>query len=125
VKAIRHMKFDMFAVQEIRNKPEFKALIEKNFPIYRLVLSNCGGAHGQHVGFVYNAKRFKVVRTHEEMLFAKTSPNQQPKCNDGSRPAMIAQFMDKANKKAFSAFSFHLKSGGSERSLRKRLLSIK
>lgn len=120
VQVLKKLDYDFFSVQEIRKKQDFIQLIKKNLPNYDVALSECGGAHGQKLGFVYDKRRFKVLRFYEEMAIATTNPNVDPVCNSGSRPGFVAQFLDRDNNKTFLAIALHLKAGGSKRSLEKR-----
>ncbi len=116
--------YDLFAVQEIHEKKDFTGFLKYYFPHYGLILSQCGGAHQQYLGFVYDQRRFQLIRFYEDMSMSVTSDNQQPQCNDGSRPGFVAQFFDKQTQKTFIAISLHLKSGGNSESIRKRYYQL-
>lgn len=116
---IYNLDTDLIAVQEIVEKEIFKTFIQRNFPDHEVVLSECGGHHGQHLGFVYNTKKFKLLHFTEDLRIGMNG------CHSGSRPATIGLFqvIDQTNPQYgldFIAMSLHLKSGGNDKSIAKR-----
>ncbi len=121
VQIINAMKYDFFSVEEIVEKEDFIKLMKENFPFYEVVLSECGGGSSQKLGFVYNKNKFIMKWKHEEDALSVTKPNQQPSCNQGSRPAMMAQFViNSPRREHFVAIALHLKAGGNSQSINKR-----
>jgi endonuclease/exonuclease/phosphatase family metal-dependent hydrolase len=112
------LKFDLLGVNEIRETAEFARLIQAKFPFYQVKLSNCGGAHGQRLGFVYNSQKLKLLSFNEEFSFS--NPGGQPACDGGSRPAAVGLFEDVKSKEKFYAIQVHFKSGSAPDSLGKR-----
>jgi endonuclease/exonuclease/phosphatase family metal-dependent hydrolase len=122
---LNSMDFDLLAVQEINKKEVFKNFIGSRFSQYGVAMSNCGGAHKQHLGFVYNRHKLKLLGFKEDMRLTVYRPDQQPKCYDGSRPAAIAYFVERDTGIKFVAMSLHLKSGGNSSSIEKRFIQFK
>lgn len=118
-KLIGATRVDVMSVEEIGQTERFEDFIEKFFPDYEVDLSRCGGAHNQHVGFIYNTKTVELLNFEEDLRI--TNPGGRPECNAGSRPLAIATFKIKATGQKFLAFTSHLKSGSKGESIAKRL----
>jgi endonuclease/exonuclease/phosphatase family metal-dependent hydrolase len=116
---------ELLAVQEINNVTEFKNYIKNNFPLYDAVISECGGAHGQRLGFVYKTTVLKLVSFEEDLSVVDPGTNltQSELCTTGSRPLAVATFKD-SQKKELIGMAVHFKSGGNPDSLKKRLKQI-
>ena len=119
-KVLKNNRADIVAVQEIVNKTHFVNFIRHYFPQYQVVLTQCGGAHRQHLGFVFSRHRFQLKGFTQDMRLSKTRRNQQIQCYSGSRPAAIAVLREKNSNIDFVAMSVHLKSGGTKSSADKR-----
>jgi len=117
-KIIKETGVDLMAVQEINNTSEFGAFVDAQFDDFDSALSECGGAHGQRLGFMFNTKKLKLISFDEDL--ALSNPGQRGACNGGSRPAAIALFEKIDTKQKFYAVSVHLKSGGQNASIIKR-----
>ncbi len=117
---LAELNYDFFSVEEINDKADFTNLIHSYFPQYEVVLSKCGGSHAQHLGFVYNKNKFRLIFEHEELALTVTRPNQVPACKGGSRPAMMGQFIELSTGQKFLAIALHLKAGGTQSSIDKR-----
>lgn len=115
---IGSLNADVLSVQEINNTDEFHRFVARNLPGYKAVLSTCGGAHGQKLGFLYNEKTINLIDFTEDLSIS--NPGSHETCNDGSRPMAIAQFQIKENKQKFFGISLHLKSGSQAGSVYKR-----
>lgn len=119
-KTITEMDADLIAIQEIREKFTFKNFIENRFKNYEVILSECGGFNDQHLGFIFNKNKFKLLKFWEDMRVVHTNQSHSRSCRYGSRPLAIAKFLNKESGKVFIAISVHLKSGGSPQSITKR-----
>tara|TARA_B100001971_G_C18268046_1_gene596665 strand:+ start:104109 stop:104984 length:876 start_codon:yes stop_codon:yes gene_type:complete len=122
-KTISNMDADLIAVQEIREKHKFKSFIENRFNQYNVILSECGGFNDQHLGFIFNQRKFKLLKFWEDMRVVHFNQSRTS-CRYGSRPLAIAKFLNKETKKEFIAISVHLKSGGSPQSIDKRFKQL-
>lgn len=109
---------DLLAVQEINNTTEFARYIKASFSGYDTILSECGGEHGQKLGFMFNTKKLKLLSFNEDLDLA--GAGSQGSCYAGSRPGAIALFEIVETKQKFYAISVHLKSGSEGSSLKKR-----
>lgn len=106
---------DVLSVEEIVNTQEFEIFISKKMPGYDTELSRCGGAHNQHLGFVYNKNTVELIGFSED-----SATNGNGQCDAGSRPMAIALFQVKATKQKFYGITVHLKSGSAADSIGKR-----
>ncbi len=120
---ITETEADLLAVQEINNTAEFTRYVKSTFSGYDSELSECGGAHGQKLGFMYNTAKIKLLSFNEDLTLA--GAGEQGSCYSGSRPAAIALFEIVQTKQKFYAISVHLKSGGQNASLQKRMKQFK
>jgi endonuclease/exonuclease/phosphatase family metal-dependent hydrolase len=109
------LKADVLSVEEIVNTKEFEIFVNTRMPGYDTELSRCGGAHNQHLGFVYNKNTVDLIGFSED---SATSGNGE--CDGGSRPMAIALFQIKATKQKFYGITVHLKSGSTADSIVKR-----
>jgi len=123
-KVISRLDADLIGVQEIKNKSAFDAFIRSQFKDYRTQISECGGSGRQKLGFVYNAKKLKLIKFWEDLRLSASSPDRSPNCNSGTRPAFMAQFINKDTGEKFTAIVLHLKAGGKERDITKRYYQI-
>ncbi len=117
-KMIKSLNVDVLSVEEIGNTGRFEDFVDKQFPTYATDLSRCGGAHGQHVGFMYNTNTVELLAFEEDMRV--TNPGSRPECDGGSRPLAIGTFKIKATGQRFFAITAHLKSGSNNESMAKR-----
>jgi len=113
-----NLKVDVLSVEEINNTAEFNTFITTKMPGYKAALSECGGEHGQHLGFIYNSNTVEMLSFNEDL--AVSDPGQAGGCNSGSRPLGIALFQIKATKQKFYGMTAHLKSGSNPESIQKR-----
>lgn len=127
-KTIRSTAADIIAVQEIRESDAFKRFISQNFTQYQVVLSTCGGAGKQHLGFVYDQSKFQLIKFSQDLRTSNAFEQQQQdelaSCYSGSRPLAIGIFKSLVTKKEIVFYSLHLKSGGSQRSINKRFRQL-
>jgi endonuclease/exonuclease/phosphatase family metal-dependent hydrolase len=107
---------DIIAVQEIVDAVAFKNFIKKQVPEYSTVLSRCGGRGRQKLGFIYKKNVFKLIRSYEDHRIKETKES----CHTGVRPLMVGEFKNISTDKLFTAFSVHLKAGGSAQNIRRR-----
>ncbi len=119
VQMIDDLSVDLLAVQEIVEKDLFEEFITGYFPNYRVALSDCGGQHRQHLGFVYNPRKLNLVEFYDDMRVGLGG------CYDNSRPAAVGYFqVIDFNSPLYGeyivALSVHLKSGGKNKSYKKR-----
>jgi len=115
---LRGLNFDLLGVNEINNTQEFARFVARAMPGFDVVLSRCGGAHGQRLGFVYNKTKLKVLRFDEEMAFSGTEGTGG--CDTGSRPAAVAHFEELGTGVKFHAIQVHFKSGSNASDTAKR-----
>lgn len=115
---LKGLNFDLLGVNEINNVSEFNNFVGSKLRGYDVALSNCGGAHGQHLGFVYNKAKLKLINFREEMQFS--GDNNSGGCFAGSRPAAVALFEELSTRERFYAIQLHLKSGSNASSVQKR-----
>lgn len=113
-----NLNADVMSIQEINNTDEFHRFVANNLPGYKAALSECGGSHGQKLGFLYNTKTIELINFTEDLSLS--NPGGHETCYDGSRPMAIAQFQIKATKQKFFGVSVHLKSGSQASSVYKR-----
>jgi endonuclease/exonuclease/phosphatase family metal-dependent hydrolase len=115
---LKNLKVDVLSVEEVVNKAEFELFITTNLPGYKVAISECGGAHGQHLGFIYNSASVDMLSFNEDLSISE--PGQAGGCNSGSRPLGIGLFQIKSNKQKFYGMTAHLKSGSDPESVKKR-----
>lgn len=115
---LTNLKADVLSVEEVVNKAEFDLFITGKLPGYKTAISECGGAHGQHLGFIYNTATVELLSFNEDL----TISGQDGGCNTGSRPLAIGLFQIKSSKQKFYGMTAHLKSGSDPESLAKRTL---
>lgn len=124
-KTIKDLNADFIGVQEINKTKVFADYIKEKFSgKYETVLSNCGGAHDQRLGFVYDSKKFNLIKFEEDLRVSNPHSPQQGYCHDGSRPLAIGTFKMIDTGKTFVAISVHLKSGGRDKSIKKRFKQL-
>lgn len=125
VSYLKQLQSDLLAVQEINNTRMFSEMINKHFSSYKTSFTECGGAHGQKLGFVYNSEKLELLSFYEDGRTSNPNDPQFPYCNNGgSRPLAIAKFKIKDSNEVFVAISLHLKSGGNHKSIKKRFKQL-
>jgi endonuclease/exonuclease/phosphatase family metal-dependent hydrolase len=115
---LKNLKADVLSVEEVVNKVEFASFITSKLPGYKVAISECGGAHGQHLGFIYNSATIDLLSFNEDLSIS--DPGQAGGCNSGSRPLAIGLFQIKTTKQKFYGLTAHLKSGSRSDSILKR-----
>lgn len=117
-----NLQADLIAVQEITKPDVFADFIKEHMPDHKVALTQCGGAHGQHLGFVYNQYKVQLLNLNEDERTTGVSKKQGNACpTEGSRPLAIGKFRDMEGKLGlFVAIAVHLKSGGDPKSQEKR-----
>jgi endonuclease/exonuclease/phosphatase family metal-dependent hydrolase len=115
---LKNLKTDVLSVEEINNKEEFEIFITTQMPGYKVAISECGGAHGQHLGFIYNTASVNLLSFNEDLTIS--DPGQAGGCNSGSRPLAIGLFQIKSSNQKFYGMTAHLKSGSDPESIKKR-----
>ena len=115
---------DLIGVQEIVKPDVFAEFLKTNLPDFQFVLSKCGGAHEQHLGFIYNKYKIQLLNIQEDERTMGTVKKVGDVCpTEGSRPMMVAKFRSMEGKlNLFTAISVHLKSGADGSSIGKRQL---
>lgn len=121
---LNSMKSDLISIQEIREKYNFKNFIENRFDDFKVILSECGGSNDQHLGFIYNQRKYKLLKFWEDMRVVHFNQSRSENCRYGSRPLALAKFKDLDTNKVFIAISVHLKSGGTPHSIKKRFKQL-
>lgn len=128
VKTIGQMNADLIGVQEINRTGIFDQMIQNNFlGKYRTVFTQCGGAHDQKLGFVYDTSKLQLMDFTQDMRTVNVNDrnqNQSFQCGQGSRPLAVAHFKQTSTNKHIIAISVHLKSGGRQKSIAKRYKQI-
>jgi hypothetical protein len=115
---LANLKADVLSVEEINNTAEFALFITSKLPGYKVATSECGGQHGQHLGFIYNSATVDLLSFNEDLSIS--DPGQAGGCNTGSRPLAIGLFQIKSTKQKFYGMTAHLKSGSQPDSIAKR-----
>ncbi len=129
VHTINEIQADLMAVQEINEREIFIEMIESNYKReYSTVLSKCGGAHDQRLGFIFKTKKVKLISFHED--YRTVTPGKgrvitSNNCRYGSRPLAIAKFKKLDSGEIFYAIAVHLKSGGQPKSITTRFKQLK
>lgn len=125
VETIKSMNVDLLAVEEVHNTEEFNHMVETQFNgRYKVILSNCGGAHGQRLGFIYDISKLNLNDFSEDMGTVSPGQEQRNPCVSGSRPIALGTFTRKDTNESFVALAVHLKSGGQQRSISKRFRQL-
>jgi hypothetical protein len=117
-KIIKGINADVLSVEEINDTRAFELFTTDSLPGYAVKLSECGGAHGQRLGFLYNTKTVELLSFNEDLTITMAGGGDA--CNSGSRPLAIALFKIKASGQKFYGMTAHLKSGGNSSSASKR-----
>lgn len=103
-KIIEGAKVDVLAIQEIQSETKARDLARRLS--MELALSRCGGRSEMFVGFLYDARRVRLVETRE---YPELDPGGGGSCG-GDRPGLVASF-DAADRR-FELLVFHLAAGG-------------
>lgn len=122
---LKEINTDIIAVQEIVQRDKFFQYLKNELPEYQAVLTDCGGHHGQRVGFIYKSSEITLLSFKQDLSTVNPfATNQIRECELGSRPMGVAEFKHKKSGVHFFAISVHLKSGGNKGSLNKRYKQI-
>ena len=113
---LQNAEMDFYGVQEIVNADSFEKFIKNNFPEFDVVLSRCGGAGQQKLGFVYNKFKFKMHSVKED---GTVSDVKSKRCHS-LRPALVGEFEVRRTKQRFNAIVVHLKAGSGSRNYNRR-----
>lgn len=129
VKTIAQINADLIGVQEINRTNRFDEMIQSNFQgKYRTVFTQCGGAHDQKLGFVFNSAELQLIDFNQDMRTVNVnhgSQRQSLQCDQGSRPLAVAHFKHLSTNRHIIAITVHLKSGGRSSSIQKRTKQLK
>lgn len=129
IQIINEMEADLVAVQEINEKREFERMVSQSFfGKYNTVLTECGGAHGQKLGFIYNTNKLKLISFKQDLrtvIPGQEQQTQQQLCHTGSRPLGVAVFKRIDTNEKIVAITVHLKAGGRANSIKKRFKQLK
>lgn len=127
-KILESINFDLLAVQEIGKTNHFKNYIARHFPQkYQTFLSQCGGSNDQHLGFVVDLSKFKIIEFREDKRTVDVSSKARTNescLQRGSRPVAILKALHRASGQRIAVLSVHLKAGGNARSVSKRFRQI-
>jgi hypothetical protein len=115
---LKNLNADVLSVEEVVNKAEFSNFINTKMAGFKDAISECGGAHGQHLGFIYNTNTIEMLSFNEDLSISE--PGEAGGCNSGSRPLAIGLFQIKSSKQKFYGLTTHLKSGSDPESVEKR-----
>ncbi len=115
---LQSLRFDVLSVEEVNNTAEFERMIEAKLPGFDTAITRCGGAHGQHLGFVFNTATVELLSFNEDLTISE--PGRGGTCDSGSRPLAIALFKIKATGQKYYALTAHLKAGADAGSIAKR-----
>lgn len=115
---LKSLSVDVLSIEEINNTAEWEKFVASNLPGYETHVSRCGGAHGQHLGFLYNTSKVELLSFNEDLSISE--PGTEGTCDGGSRPLAIGLFKIKASGQKFYGMTTHLKSGSEASSVEKR-----
>lgn len=125
ISIIENVQPDFMAVQEINQGHTFNNMIDTYFQgSYESILTECGGAHDQKLGFVYNTKKFKLINFDEDTRTVIPGKGRINNCRQGSRPLAVGTFKIIDSGELLVAISVHLKSGSRPNSIRKRYAQL-
>ena len=129
VKTLTELDADLIGVQEINKIQVFDNMIQDNFRgKFKTVFTECGGAHEQRLGFIYNKDKFRLTQFTQDLRTVNVNQSVDTRnfdCRNGSRPLAVAQFRELATGREILAISVHLKSGGRPKSIQKRFKQLK
>jgi endonuclease/exonuclease/phosphatase family metal-dependent hydrolase len=111
-KIVQRAKVDVLAVQEIQSETKARELARRLS--MELALSRCGGRGEMFVGFLYDARRVRLVETRE---YPELDPGGGGSCA-GDRPGLVATF-DGPDRR-FELLVFHLAAGGEKERVAQR-----
>lgn len=116
---------DFMAVQEIRETEKFERFITSKFhKRYAVALTECGGAHDQRLGFIFDKSKFQLISFSQDLRTVNPGKVQTIGCGQGSRPLAVGKFRVKETGATMVAISVHLKSGGRPKSIQKRFKQL-
>lgn len=115
VTILTNLKADLIGISEINDTKEFTNFVATQLPDYQVKLSQCGGAHGQKLGYLYRTSKLKLLSYKEDMRTVGMNG-----CDVGSRPIAIMEFEEVESKTKFHALHTHLKSGGQGAAMTRR-----
>ncbi len=115
---LKSLTVDVLSIEEINNTAEWEKFVSSKLPGYETHVSRCGGAHGQHLGFLYNSSKVELLSFNEDLSISE--PGTDGICDAGSRPLAIGLFKIKASGQKFYGMTAHLKSGSETASMEKR-----
>ncbi|HXH29634.1 MAG TPA: endonuclease/exonuclease/phosphatase family protein [Bacteriovoracaceae bacterium] len=113
------LKADVLSVGEINNTREFETFLAAKLPQYGFGLSRCGGAHSQHLGFIYHKNTIELLAFSEDLRLSQ--PGGRGTCDANSRPLAMGLFKIKSTGQRFYGMSAHLKSGSAPESIAMRI----
>src|SRR5687767_6122182 len=64
---LKSLHVDALSVEEINNVPEFHNFIASQMPGYKAAITECGGQHGQHLGFIYKTTTVDMLSFNEDL----------------------------------------------------------
>jgi len=125
--AIAWMRVDVLAVEEIKRPPRgtegLDALVRKLDALtggaWHSLLDACPRASGQHVGFLYDSRRVRLVSS---ATIGELNPRGEA-CKDELRPGLAGYFVFPGGLD-LSVIAAHLKSGNDARGLEERARSF-
>jgi endonuclease/exonuclease/phosphatase family metal-dependent hydrolase len=115
---LKSLGADILSVEEVNNTKAMEDLIAAKMPGYDTALTNCGGAHGQKLGFIFNTAKIELLSFTEDLTI--TEPGTAGACDAGTRPLAIALFQIKATKQKFYGYTAHLKASSAPEAMTKR-----
>jgi endonuclease/exonuclease/phosphatase family metal-dependent hydrolase len=115
---IKSLNADVLSMEEVNNTAALEKMVAEKMPGYETSISRCGGAHGQHLGFIFNTAKIELLSFTEDLTI--TEPGTAGACDAGTRPLAIGLFQIKATKQKFYGFTAHLKSGSDPEAMAKR-----
>ena len=104
---------DVLAVQEIEDPRRLARVVERLGRRY--ALSQCGGASGMRVGFVYDPARVELESVRE---YPELDPRGEGACTRGERPGLVGRFSSASGR--FALLAVHLAARGDEEFANKR-----
>ncbi|HUC62824.1 MAG TPA: hypothetical protein VMF53_12800 [Alphaproteobacteria bacterium] len=130
---IAWMNLDLLALEEIRATPAAQAGMARLLAelgrltgdTWRVDLQNCGGAGRQHVGFIWNATRLRLVEGEDAWALNARASGPDDPCAGWLRPGRADAFAPRDGTSApFRAVAVHLKSGVAPRDESERHVAL-
>lgn len=130
---ITWMNLDLLAIEEFRATPKADAQMRRLLvelgrltgAEWRVDLQRCGARPSQHVGFIWNAKRLRLVAAGDSWPLNARAQGDGAPCAGYLRPGRAADFVPlDGTTPGFRAIAVHLKSGATAKDLAERRVAL-